>query len=883
MYCIMIFFIIYKVLISISIKDNIKSTTLTPSLRHYLSLKEQYPDFLLLYQIGDFFEMFFDDAERGSKLLDIALTKRDKSSNIHMAGIPVHSLDNYLEKLIRKGVMVAICEQIEQKNPSKKSSPFHREITRFVTPGTITEENLLDSRRNNYLASIYLDPKLSKFGISWLDLSTGEFGVSTEDIQHLSVELCRLSPSEILVPKSLYDRNDIKEVLKDYNITIQHEDKFNVQKGREYISRIFKDDKLGPFTSAELSSSGAILHYIEFTQKGKTPHLKTPISIDQRDIVQIDPATRKALEINITQTGKKDQSLVHILDRTLTSSGGRLLASRINSPLKSLSEINNRLDLVQFFVENPSIIDTLKPILRKIHDIERCFQRVSIDRCSPRDLYSIKLTLQMALQIRDEISNYINTYLPSNLVLPEKQFSKGHLPLLLLNCLATLSLDISELIDNIDKAVIDNCSISLTGFVKENYNKDLDELRNVREKHLDMINELQSEYRSITGASTLKIKYTKNLGYYIEIPHKEEHKITKNSKVQFIHCQTKVNSLCFKTHKIMDIESMVNRAMYECDEIEKNIFNELCALVLKYGSEIKQISYSLSTFDVAISSASIAIEMNMVRPILDESNKFVVKNGRHLSVECSISDSNFIPNDCILNDESNMWLICGANMGGKSTFLRQNALICILAQAGFYVPASEAHIGIVDSIFTRVGAFDDLSNNRSTFMVEMTETSNILNTATSKSLVILDEIGRGTSTLDGLSIAWSVLEYLHNNIKCRTLFATHFHELNSLASSLEKLTCYHIAVVEEGNSIMFTHKVIPGESQQSYGVHVAKLAGMPDEVIQRAFKILNGLKAEKNTFPILEQAIKNVNINTLTPIKAFELICKMQDEINNVK
>lgn len=820
--------------------------------------------------------MFFEDAERGSKLLDIALTKRLKS--VPLAGFPIHALDNHLEKLIRKGVMVAICDQTEQVRVGRKSTTFKREVTRLVTPGTVIEDKILDSRRNNYLVSIYLDSISQRIGISWLDISTGEFGVTSELISNLAFELGRLSPSEILITQNLLTHESIRNSLKGYTTTIQPEEVFSVQKGSESLSSKTSKGMSNMFSSSEFAATGAILFYIEQTQKGKTPFLEDPVLYSGRDIVKIDPFTRKALELNETQSGSKGNSVVHILDKTITPGGARLLNSRINAPIKSLYEIDNRLDYIQFFVENPLLVEKVTQILKKVHDIERSFQRISIERGSPRDLFAIRVTLEESIEIKRELVEYVDTYLPRDMVKPNHLFSKENLPALLLESLNTLSFEMHHLMNTLSKSIIDTPSLSFVNFIKEGYHQQLDDLRLTRDKHETIIQEMVDKYKILTQINNLKIRYTRNLGYYVEISHKDEAKILKCIDVQFIHCQTKVHTLCYKTQEIVDIETKMSRATYECEEIEQSLFKEISALVISHGSIIKKIARTLSVIDFTCSCAIMALEKGYTRPLVDESKDFFVESGRHVSVETASLDWSFIPNDCSLNDKTKIWLITGANMGGKSTFLRQNALICIMAQAGMFVPAKIARLGIVDAVYTRVGAFDDLSNNRSTFMVEMMETAAILNNATDRSFVLLDEIGRGTSTIDGLSIAWSVLEYLHDTIGCKTLFATHFHELNTL-STLPKMSCYHMGVVENNQSVIFTHKVLPGENHRSYGVHVAKLSGIPDQVINRSFVILDILNKERTSLPILENTIQNVDVNKLTPMKALELIQQLQEKI----
>jgi DNA mismatch repair protein MutS len=744
-----------------------------------------------------------------------------------MCGIPVHALDAYLERLIRKGVMVAVCDQIEAATTARQSRRLvKREVTRLVTPGTLTEEKFLEARKSNYLAAIAIDSNVSlaeltvqnkdtmnvHLSLAWLELSTGEFQMSPSSLQTLSTDLTRISPSELLVVKELENHPIFAPILKDYCVTPQPMNVFSAESGEQKLKQIYRVSnvqQLGDFSKLEIAASAALLHYIDLTQKGRSPLMSRPGRFSADNTMFIDATTHRALELTKTQYGDSKGSVLETLDRTVTGAGARLLASRLNAPLLSILEIERRLDFAEFFYKNYILIDKIRTFLRNCYDIERCIQRLSLNRGSPRDLAAIGATLHEAQNIYSLLMSQ-----------PNVQSCVA-----LFECLKELNgQPFTELVHCLSSAlVVDPPSTTATGgFIAPGYSKELDELRRVSKEGAKVIEELLPEYKARTGVTSMKLRNNSVLGYYIEVNTKEYTKLDAS----FIHCQTKVGSMCYKTEKIIELESKINHGTSKAIRLEQEIFDNLVKKILENSGELKALAHSLAKIDVATATALLAKERNYTRPIVNKGMEFMVKAGRHVTVEAMQQTTNFVTNDCHLTTEKNIWLITGANMGGKSTFLRQNALIAILAQAGFFIPAERAEIGLVDAVLSRVGAADDISRGRSSFLMEMLETANILHRATPRSLVIMDEIGRGTAVIDGMAIAWAIIEYLHDTIKCRALFATHYHKLTELENkALPKLACYHMAVKELETNPIFTHKVVKGSAQKSYGIAVAKIAG----------------------------------------------------------
>ncbi len=870
----------------------------TPMMAQYHVLKSEHSDCLLFYRMGDFYELFYDDAIKAAEILDITLTRRGKSQgdDIAMCGVPYHSYEPYLAKLIRSGAKVAICEQTETpeqaktrtrkegKSPSK--ALVNREVVRIVTQGTLTEDNLLDARENNYLCSI--SEIAGEYGVAWLELSTGAFMVQTADGKNLRAILERINPSEILLSEKLYENHrNILSLIKQ-KLTTQSASLFDSQNASTHLERLFNVGTLksfGSFIRAEISAAGALIDYILRTQKGKTPHIFPPQRLLCGQIMEIDAATSKSLELSRTLSGARKGSLLEIMDYSLTSAGARMLQSYIAAPLADIDVINNRLSGVECFVNNMGLRSIIRDFMRGVPDVERALSRLGVDRGGPKDLCIIRDGLAQSEIIREEMHN-------NNVA--QKIFSD-----LLIKLQQTP--DLSALQDELMRAIDDAPPLFARdgGFIRSGYCAKLDKLRILRDESRQLIAGLQEEYKNKTSINSLKIKFNNVLGYFIDIPAKHADALmVQGVDNPFIHRQTLANNVRFTTTKLSELERDISSAADKIIAIEQDIFTQIVQKISESSAEIGAISRAISAIDVSSSLAELAQDMDYVRPIIDNSKNFEIIKGRHPVVEHVLKKQSdpFVPNDCNLNSGQKLWLLTGPNMAGKSTFLRQNALIAIMAQIGSFVPAASAHIGVIDKCFSRVGASDDLSRGQSTFMVEMVETAAILNQSTDRSLVILDEIGRGTATYDGLSIAWACVEYLHNTNTCRALFATHYHELTSLEAKLGNLSCHSVQVKEWDDNIIFMHKVIKGSANRSYGIHVAQLAGIPSSVITRANTILNMLqskspkntvdemplfsvKAETKTISEVEKKLRDINPDKLSPRQALDIIYDMKQKM----
>jgi DNA mismatch repair protein MutS len=810
--------------------------TTTPMMAQYLGIKEEYPDALLFYRMGDFYELFFDDAVQAASALGIALTKRGKHNgeDIQMCGVPFHAAEGYLLTLIRKGFRVAVGEQLESPAEAKKrghKSVVKRGVVRLVTPGTLTEDSLLEARRNNFLCA-YNEVR-SDGAIAWVDISTGEVCVLSCKRSRLSPELARLLPKEVLIADVI--ERDCAEIVSDIGgaLTVLGASTFDSTRGKERLMEAFAVaslDAFGTFNRAELGALGAIIDYLDITQKGNMPLLQRPIREDEGGLVQIDTPTRRNLEITTSMNGGRDGTLLQTIDRTVTSAGGRLLERRINAPSRDVILINDRLDAVAHFLSDPLLRDTVREALRKCPDIERALSRISLDRSGPRDLAAIRNGLQQA---EDLFTNLPETGLPSDINTARTALS-GH----------------GELVALLDDALIAEPPLLARdgGFIAEGYDAELDEARKLNNEGRSVIASMQADFAEQTGISSLKIKHNNVLGYFIETTalHAEKMLSAPWSET-FIHRQTTANAVRFTTVELSDLETRILNAGGRALEIEKRVYSSLTSAILETAATVSTTSTALAELDVFAALADIASGEGWTRPTVDTSSAFEIEQGRHPVVERSLKAQNaaFVANDCTLTKLENtaaVWLLTGPNMAGKSTFLRQNALIALMAQMGSFVPAARAHIGAVSQLFSRVGASDDLARGRSTFMVEMVETAAILNQADDRALVILDEIGRGTATYDGLSIAWSTLEYLHDQNKCRALFATHYHEMTQLADKMDGVSNATVAVSEHGGDVIFLHEVRKGAADRSYGVQVAKLAGLPPMVIARAQSVLEALE-----------------------------------------
>jgi DNA mismatch repair protein MutS len=805
----------------------------TPMMAQYLEIKTSYPDALLFYRMGDFYELFFDDAIAASSALDIALTKRGKHSgeDIPMCGVPHHAAEGYLLTLIRKGFRVAVCEQLESPAEAKKrgyKAVVHRDVVRLVTPGTLTEDSLLDARRHNYLAAYAL--VRDEAALSWVDISTGAFHVMALPSVMLGPELARLSPSEVLVSEATEDR--FRELVEEVgaSLTALGRAAFDSQNAEMRLKSLFSVASLesfGGFERAEISAMGALIEYLDITQKGQLPRLQRPNKEVRQRVMQIDAATRRNLEITRSILGGgRAGSLLETVDGTVTAGGGRLLEQRISSPSMDIGLINNRLDCIQYMLDHPTDADALRQALRQVPDLDRALSRIALDRAGPRDLVCIRSGLTQSSDL-------------------SMKYNRCTLPVLLNDALKTLN-GFDDLVALLHNALVDEPPLLSRdgGFVATGYDSELDETRQLRDEGRSIIAQMQQEYIQQTEISSLKIKHNNVLGYFVETTATHADKMMAPPLNEtFIHRQTTANQVRFTTVPLSEIETKILNAGNHAIELEKRIYQSLTKEILRLSDEISGAASGLAELDIATSLAKITQSNDWVRPTVDNSKAFEISGGRHPVVEAALQSdgARFVANDCALND-GKIWLLTGPNMAGKSTFLRQNALIAILAQAGSYVPANHAQIGAVSQLFSRVGASDDLARGRSTFMVEMVETAAILNQADDRALVILDEIGRGTATYDGLSIAWATLEHIHDVNKSRALFATHYHEMTALADKMDNVENATVTVKEWEGDVIFLHEVKKGAADRSYGVQVAKLAGLPNAVVERARVVLDALE-----------------------------------------
>jgi len=819
----------------------------------------------------------------------------------------VHSHEAYLSRLIRQGFKVAVCEQIEDPAEAKKrgaKSVVERAVVRVITPGTLTEDSLLDARSHNYLAG--LAEAQGELALAWLDLSTADFATQPLEPGQLAAALARLAPGELLVPDRLLARDELKAALEEWNavLTPLPSARFDSDNARKRLQSAFKVavlDSFGAFSRAEVAACGALLDYVELTQAGKLPALTPPRRERADGTMEIDPATRRNLELVRSLDGRRDGSLLATIDRTLTGPGARLLAERIAAPLTDRAEIERRLDLVQLFVERPAVRERVREALRRTPDIERALQRLSVGRGGPRDLLALRDGLDsaetLAATLRAE---------PEALAPPP--IKRGEAPLA---AIVTACIGHRTLIDALGEALADEPPLFARdgGFIRQGYRSELDEQRTLRDDSRRTVAALEAKYRTSTGVTSLKIRHNNMIGYHIEVTATHADKLDL-AALGFTRRQSMSNATRYSTAELADLETRIGRAADRALALELAIFDELVARAMDVSVAVAAAGRALAALDVAAALAELAASQNHVRPALSDEPAFTIEGGRHPVVEAALmrqGSGAFVPNDCDLGIERRLWLLTGPNMAGKSTFLRQNALIAIMAQAGSFVPAKAATIGIVDRLFSRVGAADDLARGRSTFMVEMVETAAILNQATARSLVILDEIGRGTATFDGLSIAWATLEHLHDVNRCRALFATHFHELGALRERLAALAPYTMRVKEWQNEVVFLHEVAPGAADRSYGIHVAQLAGLPAAVVARAEQVLATLEKGEQSGAVtrladdlplfaaaparppsgiarsedseVEKALADVNPDELSPREALELLYSLRQRL----
>ncbi|MFB9233767.1 DNA mismatch repair protein MutS [Pseudohalocynthiibacter aestuariivivens] len=825
------------------------TTTVTPMMAQFLEIKSQYKDALLFYRMGDFYEMFFDDAVAAAAALDIALTKRGKhnGADIPMCGVPVHSAEGYFLTLIRKGFRVAVCEQLEDPAEAKKrgyKAVVKRGVVRLVTPGTLTEDSLLEARRNNYLAAFAT--VRNEAALAWADISTGEFHVTSCPLVRLGPELARLAPRELLI----VDENepDCADIVSDLDVSLTPlaRSSFDSTSSEKRLTALFDVntiDAFGQFSRVELSVLGAIVEYLDITQKGNLPLLRPPVREGAGAVMQIDAATRRNLELTCNMAGGRDGSLVAAIDRTVTAGGGRLLEKRLSSPSMDLSTIGARLDSISYLLEKSKLTAGLRATLKKCPDMDRALSRLALDRAGPRDLTAIRNGLGQSQQI-------------------SKRLKEENLPPLL-GISATALNGHNKLLDLLDAALVAEPPLLLRdgGVIAPGYDEELDEARLLRDEGRGIIAKLQTEYADQTGISTLKIKHNNVLGYFIETTATHAAKMLSEPLSEvFIHRQTTANAVRFTTVPLSELETKILNAGQRALSIEKRHYAALKEAVLAVSDKVSSAASAIAEIDLAAAFADLAAGEGWCKPTVDNSRDFEVIAGRHPVVELALrkqGGAGFIANDCAFQPGggASIWLLTGPNMAGKSTFLRQNALIALLAQIGCFVPAKSARIGLVSQLFSRVGASDDLARGRSTFMVEMVETAAILNQADERAFVILDEIGRGTATYDGLSIAWATLEHLHDANKCRALFATHYHEMTTLAEKLSGVENSTVAVKEWEGDVIFLHEVRKGAADRSYGVQVAKLAGLPEAVVNRARVVLEALEKGEREGGVRQKAL----------------------------
>ncbi len=876
----------------------------TPMMEQFLQIKAAHPDCMLFYRMGDFYELFFDDAENASIALDITLTKRGKlnGEDIPMAGVPVHAAEMYLSRLIKKSFKVAVCEQTESPAEAKKrgaKSVVRREVVRLVTPGTITEDNLLNPRSNNYLVSLGRVQK--EIALAVTEMSTGEFFILPSKAGRLDADLARLQPGELLVSSDMLNDDTISAGLFDWRSIISPMDKsrFDSSFGSRKLQELFDVSTLDGFASfsrADLAAAGALVDYLEDTQKGKMPRLFPPKRLSADGTMMIDAATRRSLELVRTQTGDTAGSLLSTIDRTITGAGARLLAKRLSAPLTDPIRINERLDCVDYMHKRSNLRADIRETLKSAPDIERALARLSLGRGGPRDLSAIREGLKAAKLVQSYLAG------PSGAL--------EEVPELIQVAHEDLGSH-AELIQELERAIVDEPPLIIRdgGYIKSGYSEALDEYRTLKDHSRRLIAELERDYQQLTGINSLKIKHNNVLGFHVDITAKNADKLlTEPLNETFIHRQTLASAVRFSTAELSKLAGKISEAGDRALSLESDMFTGLVAMVLDNAGPVSLAADALAMLDVSASLAALAEEDRFIRPEVDDSLSFDITGARHPVVEKALMAADnkpFVANDCDLAPDQRLWLITGPNMAGKSTFLRQNALIAVLAQMGSFVPASSAHIGSVDRLFSRVGASDDLAHGRSTFMVEMVETAAILNQAGPRSLVILDEIGRGTATYDGLSIAWAAVENLHNINQSRALFATHYHELTALKETLDSVSLRSMKVREWKGDVVFLHEVAAGAADRSYGIQVAKLAGLPPAVINRARQVLDHLensdKGDKaqgliqdlplfhnatlneaaTTFDAgpseLEEKLTEINPDDLSPKEALEIVYALKD------
>lgn len=856
----------------------------TPLMGQYLAIKKKYQDCLLLFRLGDFFEMFFDDAKKAASILNIALTHRGKckDGDIPMCGIPAAAADTYIGRLVRHGERVVVCDQVENPEEAKKrgyKAIIKREVTRILTAGTIVEDELLKSKHNNFLVALMptvgkKDGEVKTVSFSAIDISTSDFFVNTVEYSEFSSILGAYQPKEILI-SSEFEKTDFGKMLKEIegvSLTVLPPSKFNPTMERERLEKYFKVSTLDSFgisLESELSVCGAIIEYLQVTQRNNFFSLPIPKKKILSNYLIIDPNTSKSLEVVTSTHGEYEFSLLGALDQTKTAFGARALASRVSLPVIDENLLKSRLDCVDFFVRNEKLRNVVRDTLDRKADFERAINRIRFNKFTCRDIGDVRDALETIEDIQRVVKDEI---LPNE---GEYFFEK--------------IADFTKLQEILQKALVEKLPASNHGMIAEGYSKELDELQYMKNHSQEMITDLQERYIHQTGIQTLRIKNNSAMGYFVEIPMSQKNRMPEG----FTHRQTLLNNVRYITDELMSLQVKLEEVYDKWNQLETQLYTEIVESVLKQRDDILYAIKCLALLDIYTNFAHIAVERGYVRPEITSEPVLEIYDGRHPVL--SAHDDNFTPNTCDLTKEKKICLLTGPNMAGKSTYLRQNALIVIMAQIGSYVPAQEAKIGIVDRLFSRIGASDDIARGRSTFMVEMIETATIVNQATKNSFVILDEVGRGTSTYDGLAIAWAVVEHLHNVNRCRVLFATHYRELTSLQKELKNLQCKTLKVQEWNGEVIFYHKIVDGVADKSYGIHVASIAGVPPKIIARANELLRKFEADEDAKDLcdnmefatqldfmefnhndLDEKIKALDLDSMTPKEALNMLYELR-------
>ncbi len=860
-------------------------------MKQYEKIKAKNKDAILLFRMGDFFETFEEDAIVASKVLGITLTKRSHgaSAEVPLAGFPHHALDSYLPKLVRAGYRVAICEQLE--DPKFAKGIVKRDVIEVVTPGVAFSEKLLDHKSNNYLASIYLKDEIA--GFSFVDISTGEYFTTEVHQKQLKEIIESIAPAEILVSKRMLTQLEplFRQIPFKFTTTKVEDWIFQYEYCFEILTMHFKTTSLKGFgldnQTCGIIAAGVVFHYLQETQKSNLDHIKKISLYNSSEYMALDPSTKRNLEIISSMLdGSRSGTLISILDKTKTAMGGRLLKRWVTLPLRRIESIKNRLDSVEEFFNNEKLRESLIEDLKEIGDLERIISKICTGRANPRDVINLKLSLKKIPSIKDKLRN-VNAQT--------------------LHKLRDSFISQSYIVDKIESMLVDDPPLNIVdgSVIKDGYSPELDELRNLSTSGKDWIAKLQAQERERTGIPSLKVAYNQVFGYYIEISNTHKNKVPQD----YIRKQTLVNSERYVTPDLKTYEEKILNAEEKIYKLEGELFNELRLLISEEAEKVQKNAQLIAMLDCFINFAEVAIENNYVKPEVNESDTIIIKNGRHPVVEKILPyGEKFTPNDTYIDNASNqIMIITGPNMAGKSVYLRQVGLIVLLSQIGSFVPAAKAVIGIVDKIFTRVGVSDNLASGESTFLVEMHEAANIVNNATPQSLILLDEVGRGTSTFDGLSIAWALTEYLHENLNvcAKTLFATHYHELNELSQTYPRIVNYKVDVREVGDKVIFLHKVMPGSADHSYGIQVAEMAGLPTAITRRAKHILKNLESKELTpmearkmkpaakpseddiqftlFEIkddkLRKEIEDIEVEKLTPLEALNKLDELKKKM----